>query len=111
MGMKPVELPMWHLAWCFSKASMVHSAQVNQCGCHAQNDTPNGLHPHVHCCGGSYEPFSDGGLNGSPPCLGWPNQVAGWAPTLPPLWGNPCFQPSGTVWKKGVVPMGMDSVA
>ena len=24
MGMKPVELPMWHLAWCFSKASMVH---------------------------------------------------------------------------------------
>ena len=70
--------------------------------------------PHVQCHGGSYESFGDGELNGSPPCLGWPSQVTGWATPLPPylpLWGKPCFQPSGTGWKKGVVPMGMDSVA
>ena len=60
--------------------------------------------PHVQCHGGSYESFGDGELNGSPPCLGWPSQVTGWATPLPPylpLWGKPCFQPSGTGWKKG----------
>ena len=127
MGLKPVELPMWHLAWCFSKASMVHSAQVNQCGFHVKNGTLNGLHPvgyllgfqslaamqgcwqpapclaasdgsiklqvpdpHVQCHGGSYESFGDGELNVSPPCLGWPSQVTGWAPppTLPPSMGQ-----------------------
>ena len=47
--------------------------------------------PHVQCHGGSYESFGDGELNGSPPCLGWPSQVTGWAtppPTLPPSMGQ-----------------------
>ena len=25
MGIKPMESPRWHVAWCFSKASIVHS--------------------------------------------------------------------------------------
>lgn len=35
MGIKPMESPRWHVAWCFSKASMVHS--WHQCRCHIKN--------------------------------------------------------------------------
>ena len=69
--------------------------------------------PHVQCHGGSYESFGDGELNGSPPCLGWPSQVTGWAPppTLPPSMGQTLLSTQWHWVEKGVVPMGMDSVA
>ena len=61
--------------------------------------------PHVQCHGGSYESFGDGELNGSPPCLGWPSQVTGWAtpPSHPTsLTGaNPAFNPVALGGKRG----------
>ena len=69
--------------------------------------------PHVQCHGGSYESFGDGELNGSPPCLGWPSQVTGWAtpPTLPPSEGQTLLSTQWHWVEKEVLPMGMDSVA
>ena len=40
-SIKPVELPMWHLAWCFSKASMVHiPAMPLPCQTHRHGTIP-----------------------------------------------------------------------
>ena len=88
MRLKPVELPMWHLAWCFSKASMVHSAQSTNVVAMSKMAPLNGLHLVGYLLGfqslaamqGCWQPAP--GLAASD----WKHQVAGAWPTCAVPW-------------------------